>query len=361
MSNFKYLSFELNGKSHSEYIEVIVRNLPIGYSIDLNEVENELLKRRPNGNTSTSRIEQDQYDILSGLTNNITDGNPLVVRIYNKNINKKDYNDIIEIPRPSHADLVSYLTTGQIESGGGSFSGRLTVGIVFAGAICKQILKTKGISLYTLINQIGSVKVNNNYLDRLSSFDISKISENNLPVLNKEDYNLFEEEILKHKANNDSCGGSISTYVVGSPSGLGNAYFDGVESYLSYLIFSIPAVKGVSFGLGENFKDKSGSMVNDEIYFADGEFNFYHNYNGGLNGGITNSDQIIINTTFKPTPTIGIPQRTVNIKTKENIVHTFNGRHDPCIILRGYSVVENIIAFGILDLLLLKEVQSCED
>ena len=189
----------------------------------------------------------------------------------------------------------------------------------------------------------------------------AKISENNLPVLNKEDYNLFEEEILKHKANNDSCGGSISTYVVGSPSGLGNAYFDGVESYLSYLIFSIPAVKGVSFGLGENFKDKSGSMVSDEIYFADGEFNFYHNYNGGLNGGITNSDQIIINTTFKPTPTIGIPQRTVNIKTKENIVHTFNGRHDPCIILRGYSVVENIIAFGILDLLLLKEVQLCED
>ena len=172
---------------------------------------------------------------------------------------------------------------------------------------------------------------------------------------------LFENEILKHKENNDSCGGNISTYIVGSPVGLGEAYFDGVESYLSYLIFGIPAVKGVSFGLGDSFKDKSGSMVNDEIYYENDKINFYHNYSGGLNGGITNSDQIIVNTTFKPTPTIGIPQRTINIKTKENVVHSFNGRHDPCIVLRGYIVVENIIAFGMLDLLLSKEDQLCED
>lgn len=361
MSNFKYLSFELSGKSHSDYIEVVLKNLPKGFAIDLSLVENELKKRRPNGITSTTRIEKDEYQILNGLTNNITDGNDFVVRIFNKNVVKKDYNDIKEIVRPSHADLVSYLTTGTIESGGGVYSGRLTVGIVFIGAICKQILSKFGINLYTLIKQIGSVKLNNEYLDRLNDNDISTLNNNNLPVLNKEDYVLLENEILKHKENNDSCGGNISTYVVGSPVGLGGAYLDGIESYLSYLIFGIPAVKAVSFGLGEDFVNKSGSMVNDEIYYENGEIKFYHNYNGGLNGGVTNSDQIIVNTTFKPTPTIGIPQRTINVRTKENVVHSFSGRHDACIVLRGYTVVENIIAFGILDLLLSKEAQLCED
>lgn len=361
MSKFKYLDFKLIGESHSEYIEISMSNLPSGYFIDLKMVEDELLKRRPNGITSTSRIEQDEYEIISGLTNNLTNGEKLVVRILNKNIIKKDYDDILSIVRPSHSDLVSYLTTNHISTGGGKFSGRLTVGIVFIGAICKQILNQKGINLYTLIKQIGKVKTSTPYLDRLEKTEIDIIQKNNLPVLNLNDYELFIEEILKHKETNDSCGGSITTYVKGLPYGIGNSYFDGVEGYLSYLVFSIPAVKGVSFGLGEDFKDSAGSKVNDEIYYDDDKIKFYHNYNGGINGGITNSDDLIINTTFKPTPTISRPQKTINVLTKENVIHTFTGRHDPCIVLRGYVVVESIIAFGILDLLLSKEDSICED
>ena len=361
MSNFKYLNLEINGSSHSEYIEVILDNLPQGYLIDFEEINKELLRRRPNGITSTSRIEKDEYEVLSGIVNGCTDGNRIVVHIFNKNIKKKDYDDVLEIVRPSHADLVSYLTTGKIETGGGKFSGRLTVGLVFVGAVCKQILRQFHIELYTLINQIGTVKTNTSYIDRLTSEMINKIKDSNLPVLNKEDYSLFEQEIIKHKERNDSCGGSITTYIKGVNPGFGGAYFDSLKGYLSYLVFSIPAVKAVSFGIGNDFKEYSGSVVNDEIYCENEKIKFYHNYNGGINGGISNGDDIIVNATFKPTPTISLPQRTINVKTKENVIHTFSGRHDPCIVLRGYVVIEAILAFGILDILLEKECKLCED
>ena len=354
MQPFKVLGFELFGESHSESIGITIKNLPKGIKLNYDLINNELTKRRPNGITSTSRIELDEYKIISGIENDITNGEDLTVIIPNKNTKSKDYDQMKDIMRPGHADLVAYLKSNGTNDyrGGGRFSGRLTAPLVFMGAICKQLLMERGIYIGSSINQINTVKCPG-YVGKVTKEDILKLNNEKFPCLDKEYVIDFEKEILNAKENKDSVGGKVTTYVIGVPLGLGDSYFSGVESYLSYLIYGIPAVKAVSFGFGEDFGIVSGSMVSDSMYYDDFKnIQYVYNYNGGINGGITNGEPIVINTTIKPTPTIGVTQQTINIKTKENVEVSFGGRHDPCIVQRAYVVIENIVAFGILDLLL---------
>ncbi len=354
MQPFKKLGFSLFGESHSESIGITIKNLPIGIKLNYELINNELTKRRPNGITSTSRIELDEYEIISGLDNGVTNGEDLTVIIPNKNTKSKDYDQMKNIMRPGHADLIAYLKSNGTNDhrGGGRFSGRLTAPLVFMGAICKQILEEKGIYIGSSINRINSVAVSG-YKGLITKEEILELNKQSFPCLKPELVKEYEKEILSAKAGKDSVGGKVTTYVVGLPVGIGDAYFSGVESYLSYLIYGIPAVKGVSFGFGEDFSRVSGSMVSDSMYFDElNNIQYNYNYNGGINGGITNGEPIVINTTIKPTPTIGVTQNTINIKTKENVQVSFGGRHDPCIVQRAYVVIENIVAFGILDLLL---------
>ena len=354
MQPFKALDFKLFGESHSDYIGITIKNLPKGIKLDYELINNELTKRRPNGKTSTKRIELDEYKIISGVTEGITNGEDLTVHIPNKNVRSSDYDQMKNIMRPGHADLVANIKTNGTNDyrGGGKFSGRLTAPLVFMGAICKQILKEKGIYIGSSINRIGLIS-NKIYQGLIRYDEILTLNKMPFPCLDNNLVDKYEKVILDAAKNNDSVGGLVTTYAIGVPVGLGDAYFDGVESYLSYLIYGIPAVKGVSFGVGEKFSGVLGSSVSDTIcYNENKEIIYKYNLNGGINGGITNGAPIVINTTIKPTPTIGIVQDTINIETKENVQVAFGGRHDPCIVQRAYVVIESMVAFGILDLLL---------
>lgn len=349
----KCINFSLFGESHGEYIGIVIEGLPAGIKLDLEFIGNELTKRRPHGVISTPRVEKDRYQIVSGYFEGHTCGSPLTVLIPNINKRSSDYEKDRSLMRPGHADYTAYLKTNGYNDyrGGGHFSGRLTAAIVFLGAICKQLLLTKGIMIASHIKQIGKV-VDDDFSfnkDDLND-EMIKLSKEKFPCLNQNKKEEMLIAINDAKAESDSIGGKVSTIITGLPAGLGDSYFDSVESVLSYLIYAVPAVKGVSFGIGEEFASKMGSEVSDGMKMVDEKIAFLANNNGGILGGITTGEPLQINTTIKPTPTIGKTQSTIDIFKHQSVEYEFTGRHDPCIVHRAYIVIESVIAYGLLDL-----------
>lgn len=309
------------GESHGEYIGVTIDNLPAGIQINIEEINSYLRRRRPGyDETSTPRKESDEFKIICGVFNDKTDGSPLTAICKNKNTLSKDYNP--SIIRPSHADLGARIKFNGFNDyrGGGMFSGRLTAPLVFAGGIINPYLKN-----------INNIEIN------------SKI----LSINGESDEKKFDEIILNAKKNCDSVGGKIRITIKGVNSGLGNPMFDSIESVLSHYIFSIPAIKAVSFGKGMDFASSFGSDVNDELEYKNGKLEYLSNNNGGILGGITTGQDIVIDVAIKPTPTISKPQKTINIETKENVEYSFLGRHDPCIVKRVAVVLEAVAGLGI--------------
>ncbi|MDR0819330.1 MAG: chorismate synthase [Oscillospiraceae bacterium] len=320
------LKVSVFGESHGSAIGVTIDGFPPGFQVDFNAVEAELKRRAPGQNeTSTARREADEFETISGLFNGLTTGAPLTAICRNTDTRSRDYKP--DIPRPSHADLAAIEKYGGFSDyrGGGHFSGRLTAPIVFTGAIAKQILRSKyGIEI------------------------ISRIVE----IRGETDPERQRETILTAKSNGDSVGGIIECVVNNPPKSLGEPMFDGVESVISSILFSIPAVKGVEFGDGFEFAKKFGSEVSDGLYYDSGEVKYFANHNGGINGGITNGEPIIFRVALKPTPTISTPQSTVDLSSGENVTYSFHGRHDPCVVPRAVPVAECAAAIAILDLIL---------
>ena len=263
---------------------------------------------------------------------------------------------MLTIPRPSHSDypaFVKYNGNNDIR-GGGHFSGRLTAPIVFAGSIAKQILKEKGINVGAHIKRIG--EVNDEF------FDMNNINDNILEELHNKKFGTISSEaetkmrevIEQCRINCDSIGGEIECAVTGLPIGLGGNIFDTIEGNLAKILFGIPAVKGVQFGLGFDFAKSNASNVNDEYEVKDGKVALISNNNGGVLGGMTTGAPIIVSVAIKPTPSIGKEQRSVNLKTMKNETLVINGRHDPCIVPRAVPVIETAVAFEILDILCLE-------
>lgn len=352
----KMLNFSLFGESHGEYIGIVIEGLPAGLKLDLELIGKELTKRRPHGAISTTRVEKDQYKIVSGYFNGYTCGTPLTVLIPNSSHRSRDYDDFMYV-RPSHADYVAHVKTNGYNDyrGGGHFSGRITAPLVFLGAICKQLLLQKGIKIASQIAQVGNICDDSfNYESEQLAIEMEKLSEEKFPCLNQERKAEMLEYIKQIKDDNDSIGGKITTIVTGLPIGLGDAYFESVESKLSYLIYGVPAIKAVSFGLGEDYKTKRGSEVKDEYRIENNQVKVLANNNGGVLGGITTGEPLVINSVIKPTPTIGKAQKTVDIFKMKNVEYAFQGRHDPCIVHRAYIVIESVIAYGLVDLYLSK-------
>ncbi len=349
----KLFKISLFGESHSEAIGVIVDGIPSGVKLDMDEILFEMGRRAPGKNAfSTPREEGDFPEILSGVFNGYTTGTPICAMIRNTNTRSKDYHP--EILRPSHADFAGILRYNGYGDyrGGGHFSGRLTAPIVFAGAIAKQIIKNENVEIFAHIKNIGRV-----YDDAMDSVNLNvsmlkDLKNKTLAFINAEKAKCAEEEILSAKSNADSIGGSVEVMVTGIPGGVGSPFFESVESRLASMLFSIPAVKALEFGIGVDFAEKLGSEANDSFIINDGEIRTKTNNNGGINGGITNGMPILFAATIKPTPSIGKMQETVNIKTKENITAKTEGRHDPCIVQRAVPVLEAATAIVVLDLLL---------
>ncbi len=349
----KIFKITIFGESHSESIGVILDGVPSGVELDMDEILKEMQRRAPGKNCfSTPRAEDDIPQIQSGYFKGKTTGTPLCAIIKNTNTRSKDYTP--EFLRPSHADysgMVRYNGYNDYR-GGGHFSGRLTASLVFAGAIAKQILKDYNIEILSHIKNIG--KVYDSKLDYVNP-DINKLREiryNILPILDETKNEGMENEILNAKADADSVGGSVEIVALGVPAGVGMPFFDSVESRISQILFSVPAVKSVEFGIGNAFNEMRGSSANDPFTIKDGNIVTSTNNNGGINGGITNGMPVIVSAGIKPTPSIGKEQNTVNVDEMKEMKMSIHGRHDPCIVQRAVPVIEAAVAIAILDMIL---------
>ena len=317
------LKISIFGESHGAAIGVVIDGLPAGITLDWEHIRAEMRRRAPgNAPFSTPRKEADEVEILSGVYEGKTTGVSLCGIVRNTDTRSKDYKP--HLLRPGHADFTAFMKYGGFADprGGGHFSGRLTAPIVFAGAIAKQILSARGIEITANIAQIGQTKT---------------------PP--------FDDEILCVKAEGDSVGGAIECVINGISAEIGAPIFGSVESKISAMMFSIPAVKAVEFGAGVAFAQIRGSEANDEFYIENGKILTKTNNNGGINGGITNGMPIVFRVTIKPTPSISREQNTVDIERMENTTIEIEGRHDPCIVPRAVVVIEAAAALCILDLM----------
>ncbi len=340
------------GQSHSKAIGVVIDGLPTGKKLDMNKVLKFMDRRAPGKNKlSTARKESDTPEILSGIVNGVTCGAPLCMVIYNENQHSADYENIIDTPRPSHADYSGYVRYNGFNdvSGGGHFSGRLTAPLCFAGAVCMQILDEMGVEVKAHISKIKNV-----YDDKL---DYAKIGEWNVadkafPVINDQKGAEMIAETEAARENGDSVGGVIECVVTGVKAGFGDPIFDGVENRIAKNIFGIPAVKGIEFGNGFEATDLYGSENNDAFIIENGEIKTATNNSGGINGGITNGMPIVFRTAIKPTPSIFKEQNSISLKNMTEEKLQIKGRHDPCIVQRAVPVVEAVTAITILDIIL---------
>ena len=288
------------------------------------------------------------------MENNTLTGEELVARFINSNVKKSDYGNLKVIPRPSHADYVAYVKyKGKMDmSGGGFFSGRMTLPLCFAGAICKQILEEKGIKINAHISSIGGI--DDDRYDPVSE-SAEKCSESELPVLSKDAGDKMLKLLKEVSADGDSIGGSVECKITGVPVGLGDPIYDSIESTISFGMFGIPAIKGIEFGQGFGVLHQRGSKSNDQFCIENGRIRCKTNNSGGIQGGISNGMPIIFNVAVKPTPSISKPQQSVDLKTMEEVPLTIKGRHDACIVPRVVPCVEAMCALVMLDLMFLFE------
>ncbi|WMJ22522.1 chorismate synthase [Paludicola sp. MB14-C6] len=346
------LNISLFGESHSEAIGVVINGLAPGIKLDLTFIQKQLDMRKPKGKISTQRQEEDEFKIVSGFFNGYTTGTPLCLLIYNKSQHSKDYEATKSLMRPSHADYTAQMKYQGFQDyrGGGHFSGRITAPLVAAGAICIQVLKQKGILIGTQIQSCGGIANEPLSEDEATlKQQIEKLNESYFPVLNEEVKVKMIEAIEKAQTEGDSVGGVLETTILNMPAGIGEPFFNSIESTLSQLLFSIPGIKGVEFGAGFAMQNMRGSEANDSFFYNE-TVKTKSNNNGGINGGISNGMPIRIKCAVKPTPSIFKPQQTVDINTNENTTFRIQGRHDPAIIHRARVVVDSIVAIGLLDL-----------
>ena len=313
------------GESHGSGIGVLIDGVPSGIKLTLEDFTKDLSKRKSGKIGTTPRKEDDIPNIISGVFNEFTTGAPINIFFENKNTDSKVYTDFKSHPRPGHADFSAtkkYSGFNDIR-GGGHFSGRLTLALVAAGVIAKKILN-----------------------DFIFSSEIESIG-----ILNKLEFDKkLENYLLETAHSGDSLGGTISLTIKNVPIGLGEPFFDSVESVLSSIIFSIPGIKGIEFGAGFKGTEFLGSKFND--CFIDKSGKTSSNNNGGINGGITNGNDIFLKVAVKPTSSIFKPQETFNFKDKNIQSLKINGRHDVAFLLRVPIVLENAVAIALADLYL---------
>jgi len=357
------LKVTIFGGSHEPFIGVTIEGLPKGQKIDMERVQ-EFLGRRAPGNSifSTSRKEPDLAIVQAGLHNGVTFGMPVTIIIENKDTRSSDYSKLKDIPRPSHADYTARVKYGDTlnMAGGGPFSGRMTAPLCIAGAIAMQVLENHGITIGAHILSIADIRDDSFYDSKdITAEMLREITDETFPVLSDDAGFAMQEAILFAREEGDSLGGVVECCAIGVPAGIGGPMYDGVESVLAPIFFGIPAVKGVEFGIGFVSTFLKGSENNDAFCFEtnpeDNETKVVKtktNRHGGILGGITSGMPIITRLAFKPTPSISIPQDSVNLDTGENATLTIEGRHDPCIVPRAVPVVEAAMAVGLLDLML---------
>ncbi|MDR3050359.1 MAG: chorismate synthase [Oscillospiraceae bacterium] len=349
------LQLSLFGESHGEAVGVIIDGLPPGFPVDEDAIARDMARRAPGRDASaTPRRETDAVRILSGVYRGMTTGAPLCGVIYNQNARSQDYDGVTGPLRPGHADYTGWVKYRGFNDprGGGHFSGRLTAPLVFAGSLARQLLALQGIAVGAHIQSIHTQR--DDLLDdtTVDAATLDTLRAMPFPLLNPDMEGPMRQAIEDARACGDSVGGVVACAAVGVPPGWGEPFFGSVESVLSGLFFSIPAVKGVSFGQGFGLTTLLGSEANDPFVLRDGAVHCPSNRHGGALGGITSGMPVVARVGLKPTPSISQEQRTVDVRKNQEIPLRVGGRHDPCVVPRAVPVVESAMALGLCALYL---------
>lgn len=342
------------GQSHSEAIGAVIDGVPAGIAINEEKIAEFMLRRSAKGSLSTARHEADRVNIVSGIFNGMTCGAPICGIIENADVRSSDYDKIRDIPRPSHADLTAYLKHNGFNDhrGGGNLSGRMTAALCFAGAVCVQLLESKGIVIGAHALSIANEKD--------ESFDPVNVSAAELEAVKKKEYPVSDDASLeKMKAAisdaaecGDSVGGIIECAVLGIEPGIGEPIFDGLENKISSCVFAVPGIKGIEFGSGFGGSALRGSENNDAFAVRDGKIVTETNSHGGILGGMASGMPVIFRCAAKPVPSIAAEQKSVELLSLSPCTLTVEGRHDPCFVMRAVPCIEAAAAIAIADLVL---------
>jgi len=341
------LALTIFGESHGRAIGGVLDGMAAGVPVDKEFIAACMDKRRARGDgLSTPRVEADNVQLLSGVVNGHTTGTAIALMIENQNTRSGDYAKTADLLRPGHADYTAGVKYGGHAdfAGGGAFSGRLTAPLCIAGGICLQLLKKQGIEVISRIASIGSV-------EDVTPLTVST-ADKPFPVVDDAVGETMRAEIAAAKAEGDSVGGIVECAVLGLPVGLGGPLFDGMEGRISSIVFGIPAVKGIEFGIGFGAARLRGSENNDPFVVENGTVRTTTNHCGGILGGITNGMPLTFRAAFKPTPSIAKEQQSVNLNTLTPEILRVRGRHDPCIVPRAVPCIEAAAAIAVYDALL---------
>jgi chorismate synthase len=353
MSNSSGVLFRITsfGESHGQCVGIVIDGCPAGLPLEAGDIQKEVDKRKPApGAGQTARAEEDSVEILSGIFKGRTTGAPLSIIVRNHNIEPGVYEQIRFMPRPGHADYTSFIKYGGFNDyrGGGRFSGRVTAGLVMAGAVAKKLLNHLNIEVLAYTAQIGQVKTQKKSLDEVRL----NVYRNPLRCADLTAADEMANIIRIAAEAGDSLGGLVEGLALNLPVGLGEPLFDTIEGEMAKLLFAIPAVKGVEFGAGFQASEKRGSENNDSFAIDKGKVVTETNHAGGILGGISNGMPLVVRVVVKPTPSISQKQKTVDLQKMQDTELNVQGRHDVCIVPRAVIVVESVIAITICDLAL---------
>ncbi len=349
----KNIRLSIFGESHGDCVGITIDGLPSGIVINQTKIKEMLKIRQGLKDISTPRDEDNDYQIISGYFENHTTGAPLTFLIKNHKADSSQYKDAGLI-RPSHADYPLYQKyNGQNDyRGGGHASGRLTVALVIVGAICDQLLEEENIFVFSHINSVKNIKDTSIDIQNLSIEKIKVLKSCMFPTFDERGKILMIEQINKAKKNNDAVGGTIETFAIGVPIGLGEPFFDSLESLLAHAIFSIPGVKSLEFGDGIAMCNQVASKIVDQMAYNNGQITFLSNHQGGINGGISNGNYLNFRVGVRAPSSISTPLSSIDLKKHETVIVQTIGKHDPTIVHRVLPVVNAMTSFILLDLLL---------
>jgi len=341
------------GESHGRAVGCVVDGCPAGLEISEDVIQRELDRRKPGGKLASKRKESDKVEILSGVFDGKSLGTPISMLIWNRDVDSRPYEEIKDLFRPGHADFTYWAKFGIRDwRGGGRSSGRETAARVAAGAIAKFILAKFGVKVGGFAKEIGGIVCSTDGM----SFEeiVNKAEKSDVRCPDEDAAVLMEEKILEARRDGDSVGGIVEVIIKNPPAGLGEPVFDKLDAYLAFAVMGVPAVKGVEIGAGFKAVRMRGSEHNDPIVIKNGRIGFESNNAGGILGGISNGEDIIVKAAIKPTPSISKPQKTVNYKTMTEEEIIVKGRHDPCIVPRAVPVVEAMVSLVIVDAMMMQ-------
>ncbi|MEM1557962.1 MAG: chorismate synthase [Thermoproteota archaeon] len=339
--------FSFFGESHGRVVGTLIQGFPAGLKVDYDKIRLNLSRRRT-GYGATTRVEEDSFEILSGVLQGFTTGAPILIVIWNEEADSGFYEKIRETPRPSHVDYPYKIRYGGFNDyrGGGFSSGRFTAGWVAAGSLAMQILVKKNVRIYAHVTKIGSVK----YEGEPDEDSLKKVYDSPVRCVDPACSKNMMSEIENASKKGDSVGGVVECRIYGVPPGIGDPLFEGLDVDLARAAMAIPGVKGVEFGRGFEASSMRGSVFNDVLTVENGEIRLLSNNDGGVVGGVSNGGTIIFRIIFKPTPSIRIRQRTVNLSEMRNVdISLEGGRFDVCIAPRAVPIVEAVSAMVLLD------------